>query len=89
MRVCAFYWALCAFGAPAPACASPEQPCGWDRQAVWQSPPAAGPEFTPKLFPRGRFAEQMKSVNRIAEGLFKRFGQTKFPSPWGSLGSTS
>ena len=45
------------------------------RQVVWQSPPAAEPKFTPKLFPRGRFAEQMKSVNRIAGVLFKRLGK--------------
>lgn len=71
--------ALCTFGAPAPA---------WEGQTTSLSSAAAGPEFTPKLYPRGRFAEQMKSANRIAGGLFKRFGQTNFPSPQGSPGST-
>lgn len=51
-------------------------------------PAAAGREFTPKPFLRVRFAEQRESVNRIAGGLFKHFVQTKFPSPWGSPGST-
>lgn len=48
---------------------------------------SSGPQFPPKLSLMGRFAEQMKNVNRIAGGL-RAFGKQSSPAPGGSPGST-
>lgn len=91
VHVCEHPIVRCVHLEPLPQLVQAPSSLRWDwslRQAMWQFPTAAGPKFTPKLFLRGRMAEQMKSVNRIAGGLFKRFGQTVFQPlglPWKHL----